>query len=92
MNEYATWDWIGQRLSAQNRGNELRSSPTGLANGNVLTICANKDTTIVTSDLIPNATDVLGGNVEFRNLDAGHEVSISRSREVTSVVWEFWTR
>lgn len=88
--EHATWKRIGQKLSAQNRGKGIHSSATGLVRGKVLVVCANKDTSIVSSDLVPDATDVFEGNVEFRHLDAGHEVPISKSREVTTVIWEFW--
>ncbi len=91
MDEHATWRSIGQRLMSQKYAQANQTSATKLVRGKVLVICANEDTNIVSSDLVPDATDVFEGNVEFRHLDAGHEVPISNGKEVVAAIWEFWS-
>ena len=92
MSEHATWKCIGQRLSKENKETKKDSaSNTALDRGKVLIICANEDTSIVTSELMPDATAAFEGNVEFRHFDAGHEVPMSKSREVANAIWEFWS-
>jgi pimeloyl-ACP methyl ester carboxylesterase len=77
--EHAIWTRIGKRLSSQQHANR------------VLIICADKDSSIFSSELVADATAALEGNVEFRHFDAGHDVPISRSTEVVAAVWEFWS-
>ena len=91
MKEHAIWKYIGTSLSTQKAPEEEASPIDGLIHGKVLIFCANEDTSIVSSDLVADATDVFEGNVEFRHLDAGHDVPISKSREVVAAIWEFWT-
>ena len=91
MKEHAIWNCIGKRLSTQKTPEEKTSPNNGLTHGKVLIICANQDTSIIGSDLVADATDVFEGNVQFRHLDAGHLVPISKSREVVAAIWEFWT-
>jgi hypothetical protein len=91
MTEHATWVRIGQRLSLQKEAKSNGLPFTGLDQGKVLIICANEDTSIVSSELVPDATAVFGGNVLILNFDAGHEVPISRSSEVADAIWNFWS-
>lgn len=90
MKEHATWKCIGQRLSTQKSTEGETPSSIGLIHGKVFIICANEDTSIISSDLVSDATEVFDGNVEFRHLNAGHDVPISKSGEVVAAVWKFW--
>jgi pimeloyl-ACP methyl ester carboxylesterase len=91
MMEHTKWKSIGQRLSMQNQAEKSESIAVGLDRSKVLIICGDADTSIVSSDLVPDATDAFDGNVEFRHLDAGHDVPISKSGEVAAAIWEFWS-
>lgn len=92
MTEHATWKRVGQTLSKKNKETkENNVSDTGLSPGKVLIICANEDTSIVSSELVPDAIAALEGNVEFRHFDAGHEIPMSKSREVAKAIWELWS-
>jgi pimeloyl-ACP methyl ester carboxylesterase len=91
MKEQAAWKRIGQRLSLQKQTKEDGRSAVGLDRGKVLVICANEDTSIISNELLPDATIVFEGNVEFQHFDAGHDVPISKSTEVADAIWEFWS-
>lgn len=91
MDEHTTWKRIGHRLSLQNQADKSPSSTNALHRGKVLIICGNEDTSIVSSDLVADATKVLESNVEFRHFDAGHDVPISKSREVADAILDFWS-
>lgn len=90
MTEHSTWNRIGHRLSVQNYGAKDDPFTGRLDRGKVLVICADEDTSIVSCELVPDATSVFEGNVEFRHLNAGHEVPITNSKEVVDAIWEFW--
>ncbi len=90
MKEHATWKSIGRELSTQKNAEGEMSPSIRLTHSKVFIICANEDTSIVSSDLVSDATDAFDGNVEFRHLNAGHDVPISKSREVVAAIWEFW--
>ena len=89
MTEYATWSRIGKRLSVRRHAEASSSTAATLDRGRVLIICANKDTSIVSSELVPDATAAFEGNVEFRHINAGHDVPISKATEVAASIWEF---
>ena len=39
---------------------------------------------------MPDATEVLEGNVEFRYIEAGHEAPIKHGDVVVEYIMEFW--
>lgn len=80
-----------ERLSTQKKAEGETSPSATLNHGKLLIICANEDTSTVNSDLVADVTGVFEGNVHFQYLDAGHDVPISKSREVVAANWESWT-
>ena len=88
LEQHGLWKKIGKRLTAQ----IATGSEDGLKNGNVLIILGQHDAIIKANELVPDATDVLEGNVEFRYINAGHEAPIKHGEKVVDFVTEFWTR
>ncbi|MCJ1389725.1 hypothetical protein MMC18_002582 [Xylographa bjoerkii] len=91
--QHADWRRIGARLTAQNGAEgadaEL-AAQVGLQGGKVLVICGKSDPVIDYGELVEDATEVLQGNVRFETCEAGHEVPITRSKEVVEYIWDFW--
>ena len=89
--EHCHWRRLGERLAAQNASTEEKYAEQGLKNGKVLIIGGSKDSLIVKDELIDDATGVLGANnVKFEFLDAGHELPITKSREIVHYILDFW--
>ena len=89
--EHCHWRRLGERLAAQNASTEAKPAEQGLKNGKVLVICGSKDGLIVKDELIDDATEVLGANnVKFEFVDAGHELPITKSREIIHCILNFW--
>lgn len=98
-NQHSHWARIGQRLDAQklnadidNNSNETKvDEGRGMQNGKVLIICGSKDAIILTKELREDAAGCLGeGNFELREVDAGHDLPVTRSGEIGEIVWGFW--
>ena len=88
--EHCHWQRLGDRLAAQNASTDEEYTEQGLKNGKVLIIGGSKDSLIVKDELIDDATEVLGANnVEFEFLDAGHELPITKSREILHYILNF---
>lgn len=90
--EHDRWKLIGQRLSAQkaNSANE-QAQLMGLERNKVLIIFGKLDPVIVAKEVEEDAEECFGkGNVEFVEVEAGHEVPVTKSREVVDAVWKFW--
>ena len=91
--QHADWQRIAERLTAQNASREGDYEIQGLENGKVLIIAGHKDLVIVKDELVEDATDVLGEkNVRFEFVDAGHELSITKSKEVVEIISAFWEK
>lgn len=89
--QHADWRRIAKRLSAQNASTEERYEREGLQNGKVLIILGHKDVIIVEDELVEDATEVLGeNNVRFEFVDAGHDLGVSKSKEVLEFISAFW--
>ena len=89
--EHCHWRRLGKRLAAQNAPSEEEYAEQGLQNGKVLIIGGSKDSLIVKDELIDDATEALGANnVEFEFLDAGHELPVTKSREIVHYILDFW--
>ncbi|KAI9871054.1 MAG: hypothetical protein M1830_003498 [Pleopsidium flavum] len=89
--QHEDWRQIGQRLAAQNVTTNEEIESAGLQNGKVLLICGRHDPIIIKNELVEDATNVLGGNMEFRFVDAGHELPITKSEEVVEHISDFWS-
>ncbi|MCJ1377378.1 hypothetical protein MMC17_000473 [Xylographa soralifera] len=91
--QHADWRRIGARLSAQTAATEPdaeQAARMGLQGGKVLVICGKSDPVIDYRELVEDATEVLEGHVRFEACEAGHEVPITRSKEVVEYIWDFW--
>lgn len=88
--QHADWQRIAERLTAQNvTGDQVG----GLQNGKVLIIAGHKDVLIVEDELVEDATDILGeNNVRFEFVDAGHELPVSKSKEILEFISVFWEK
>ena len=77
----------------QNASRERGNEDKGLQNGKVLIIAGHKDVVIVKDELVEDATDILGkDNVRFEFVDAGHELPVSRSKEILELISAFWEK
>ncbi len=64
-----------------------------MQNGKVLIIAGHKDVLIVEDELVEDATTILGeNNVRFEFVDAGHELPVSKSKEVLEFISAFWDK
>ncbi|MCJ1317439.1 hypothetical protein MMC15_002763 [Xylographa vitiligo] len=94
--QHADWRRVGARLSAQRAATERGAGDAeevargGLREGEVLVVCGRSDPVIDYAELVEDATAVLQGHVRFETCDAGHEVPITRSKEVVEYIWQFW--
>ena len=89
--QHADWQRIAERLTAQNASSEERYEKEGLQNGKVLIIAGYEDVLIVEDELVQDATEILGeNNVRFEFVDAGHELPLSKSKEVLEFISAFW--
>lgn len=78
-------------MSAQNASTEERNEREGLQNGKVLIIAGHKDEIIVEDELVEDATEILGkNNVRFEFVDAGHDLPVSKSKEIVGFITAFW--
>ena len=89
--QHDDWQRIAERLNAQNASTEKRYEKQGLQNGKVLIIAGHKDDIILKDELVQDATEILGeNNVRFEFVDAGHDLSITKSTEVVDFISAFW--
>lgn len=89
--QHADWQRIAKRLAAQNASMEERTQKEGLQNGKVLIIAGHKDAIIVEDELVADATEILGENsVRFEFVDAGHDLPVSKSKEILGFISAFW--
>ena len=91
--QHAYWQRIAERLTAQKASSEGRHEIEGLQNGKVLIIAGHKDVIIVEDELVEDATEILGeNNVRFELVDAGHELAVSKSKEIIEFILAFWEK
>ena len=57
----------------------------------MLIIAGHKDAIIAEDELVEDATETLGEqNVRFEFVDAGHELPISKTKEILEFISAFW--
>ncbi|KAJ5997186.1 hypothetical protein N7522_008846 [Penicillium canescens] len=84
--QWNTWTRLGEYLTVQNSvssGEDKRPS-----DNKVHILCGNNDAIIVKSELVPDATAALGGNVVFKFYEAGHEFPSTKYEEVASYIFD----
>jgi pimeloyl-ACP methyl ester carboxylesterase len=82
--QHDRWRIFGEHLTRQNQANGT--------NKKVLIVLGRNDPIIIQKEVEEDASDVLGGNVEFVSFDAGHEVPVTKGEEVVKAIVEFWSR
>jgi len=90
--QHHRWRLIGERLSAQkaNSADEERLAQ-GLERSKVLILLGRNDPIVIADQVEEDAKAVLGmENLEVVRFDAGHEIPISRAKEVVDTMWKFW--
>ncbi|KAK3354891.1 alpha/beta-hydrolase [Neurospora tetraspora] len=97
-------DWIklGQLLAARRKASSSDADESaegaggrlpGLLGGKVLLVLGSTDPVIVKEELIHDATSVLGEDgFEAVVLDCGHEIVMTRGKEVAGLAAGFWSR
>jgi pimeloyl-ACP methyl ester carboxylesterase len=91
-NQHASWAKIGERLSTQKENSaDQHAMSNGLWRSKVLMILGRTDPIIVSKEIEEDAIGCLGrGNLETVIIDAGHDLAITKPREVVSAVLRFW--
>jgi len=89
--QHEQWRLIGKRLDAQRAEDKKDSTEEGLKIGKVLMVVGLTDDAVHTPELLIDAFATLGEqNLEVLQLDAGHEVPVTRSEEIVEWVWRNW--
>ncbi|WEW55388.1 hypothetical protein PRK78_000818 [Emydomyces testavorans] len=84
-----TWRVLGDELAKRRVGDAL----PGLTGGKVCLIVAERDVIVVGDECASDAAEILGSEgVETHVLSGGHEIAISRSRDIISIATGFWNR
>ncbi|KAL4994075.1 putative alpha/beta hydrolase [Aspergillus recurvatus] len=84
-----TWRVLADELA---RRREVDALP-GLPGGKVCLIVAERDIIVVGDECASDAAEILGTEaVETHVLSGGHEIAISRSRDVISIATGFWNK
>jgi pimeloyl-ACP methyl ester carboxylesterase len=84
-----TWRILADELARRRTGDAL----PGLTGGKVCLIVANSDVIVVGDECASDAAEILGTEaLETHVLSGGHEIAISRSRDVSSIAMAFWNR
>lgn len=87
----ALWPLLGEELAARRTGEA--SHPVGLEAGRICLIVAEKDPIVVAAECIEDARAVLGdAGVDAHIVKGGHEIGISRGKEIASIAMESWTK
>jgi hypothetical protein len=84
-----TWRVLADELARRRVADAL----PGLPGGRVCLIVAERDVIVVGDECASDAAEILGTEaVETHVLSGGHEIAISRSRNVISIAVGFWNR
>ncbi|QDS68614.1 hypothetical protein FKW77_001286 [Venturia effusa] len=90
--QHPYWRKIGERLTAQKVNSaDAQAMNNGLWRSKVLMILGSTDPIIIKQETEEDAEACLGkGNVETVVIEAGHEVPMSKAKEVTKAILRFW--
>ncbi|KAJ6091777.1 hypothetical protein N7467_003746 [Penicillium canescens] len=84
-----TWRILADELARRRTADAL----PGLPGGKVCLIVAERDVIVVGDECATDAGEILGTEaVETHVLGGGHEIAISRARDVNSIAMGFWNR
>ncbi|KAJ3493151.1 hypothetical protein NLG97_g4916 [Lecanicillium saksenae] len=87
----ALWPLLSKELAARRTSEATR--PAGLETGRICLIVAEKDPIVVATECIDDARIVLGEDgVDAHIVKGGHEIGISRGKEIAGIAIESWTK
>jgi pimeloyl-ACP methyl ester carboxylesterase len=91
-NQHASWAKIGDRLTAQKTNSaDQQAMSNGLWRSKVLMILGRTDPVIVSKEVEEDAIGCLGReNLEVVVIEAGHDVAITKPKEIVSAILRFW--
>ncbi|KYK58430.1 alpha/beta hydrolase [Drechmeria coniospora] len=85
------WRRLAEQLSSRRRARAGAETPAGLEAGRICLILAENDPIVVAEEWIEDARKVLGEDgVVAHVLKGGHEIAISRGRDVADVAFAAW--
>ena len=76
QSQHTFWQKIGQHIGPKGE--------------KVLIIAGTTDSIIDKDELLEDATAAFDGNIDFKVIDAGHDVPIAKGNEVVKTIWSFW--
>lgn len=86
------WSVLAEELAAR-RSREQQDRPAGLETGLICLIVAERDPIVIASECIEDARAVLGEDgVDAHTIKGGHEVGISRGREIAGMAMDSWEK
>ncbi|PMB70053.1 hypothetical protein BM221_004701 [Beauveria bassiana] len=87
----ALWALLADELAVRRKTEADR--PAGLETGRICLIVAEKDPIVVAAECIEDARAVLGeAGVDAHIVKGGHEIGISRGKEIANIAMESWTK
>lgn len=89
------WKLLGQQLARRRPQTQARESeaPAGLTGGKLCLILAERDPIVIKEEWIEDSKAVLGEDgVDIHVVDGGHEIAISRGKEVADIAVKSWSR
>ncbi|KAM3434723.1 hypothetical protein MY4824_005232 [Beauveria thailandica] len=87
----ALWALLADELAARRETGANR--PAGLETGRICLVVAEKDPIVVAAECIEDARAVLGeAGVDAHVVKGGHEIGISRGKEIANIAMESWTK
>lgn len=84
-----TWRVLAEALAHR----RIPNAPTGLPNGQICLVLAERDITVVTNEFLEDSRDILGvEDVDLNIMRGGHEVGILQGKDVASIAMHHWSR
>jgi hypothetical protein len=83
------WRVLGDELWRRRTAN----APPGLPGGRICLILAERDVIVVKDDLIEDIKEIFGmETVDMNVMKGGHEIAVSRGKDVASIAIQSWNR
>ncbi|OAA56436.1 alpha/beta hydrolase [Cordyceps fumosorosea ARSEF 2679] len=91
------WPRLAEALAVRRRqpvdGEAAERRPVGMSTGRICLIVADKDPIIVGAECVEDTRAILGEDgVDAYILKGGHEIAISRGKEIANIAIESWTK
>ena len=91
--QHPDWMRLGERIATGKAALQAleQETKTPPLKDQVLIICGRTDPIIDSDELVEDASQALGSsNLQFALCDAGHELPITRSKEIVDYIYRFW--